>query len=73
MALRDKVVVTMASTVPAKQREHVVSVTSPGGTIAYETFGDTHFKIVERTRKGREKRALLLSREHVISIEVIQA
>lgn len=73
MALRDKVVIRLDGSVPVKDRLIEVTATSPGGVVDFEPYGDTHFEVTEKTRKGKEKRAVVVSREHVVSLEVILA
>lgn len=66
MALNDKITAILDSSVPPKERNVEVKVTSPGGTVGLETFGDHHIKIVERTRSGKEKSAVFVARDHVV-------
>jgi hypothetical protein len=69
MALRDKIVLTLTN---PKQKIEVVA-TSPGGQVVFETFTDTHVKVAEVTRKGKEKRAVVVARTDLRLLEVINA
>lgn len=73
MALNDKITAILDASAPAKERLVEVKVSSPGGEVFLETFGDHHIKIVERTRKGHEKSAVFVAREHVVLIRSTKA
>lgn len=70
MALRDKIVMRLDTSVPAKERIIEVEVRSPGGMVTMDPAGD-FVEIAERTRKGTVRDWKRAHRSHVVSIQFI--